>query len=57
MISRKFKSESIKETLKVEMRQDRKGDLFYLVSFSKSEIDYVCFENMSSVIDFIKSNF
>lgn len=55
---RKYKSEFVKNEFVVSMRQSRLGDLFYMVEFVHDERPmYVTFDKMSSVIDFIHSNF
>lgn len=57
MKPRLFKSERVENELSLEMRQDKLGNMFYCVHFPKCEIDYITFESLSSVLDFIKSNF
>ena len=55
---RKFNSVLKEQVLSVEMRSDKLGNLFYMVTYSCADLElYVCFESMTSVLDFIKSNF
>ena len=54
----KFKSEVVRSVLKIEMRKDKLGNLFYFLEWiDDCQERYVTFEKMSSVIDFINSNF
>lgn len=58
MRPRKYNSTLVKDELTISMRQSKLGELFYMVSYiHDSEERYVCFESMSSVLDFIHSNF
>lgn len=55
---RKYKSELLHPVLTVECRQDRLGNIFYLVDFVRDGIPFsFAFEYLSSAIDFINSNF
>lgn len=44
-----------KQILTIESRVDKLGNQFLCVSYGEN--DYVCFEKMSSVLDFINTNF
>lgn len=59
MRARKYNSSVRSVVVLVESRMDKKGNVFFCVSYQNNDGDdcYVCFENMSSVLDFIKSNF
>lgn len=59
MKPKKYNSTPIKPLVSVEMRLAKTGEMFFLVSYltNESKESYVTFEKMSSVIDFIKSNF
>lgn len=59
MKPRKYKSDHKTDVVSVSMRQAKDGALFYLVDFLSPEgvPMYVTFESMTSVVDFIKSNF
>lgn len=52
----KYNSFVKKNVVLVTLRMNKRGDVFYLCEYD-DEGNYVCFENMSSVIDFLKSNF
>lgn len=59
-IPRKYKSELIEDIIKVTSRQDRLGNIFYLVEYSDPDSEYMrnaAFEKMESVFDFLKNNF
>lgn len=59
MQAKKYNSTVVKPILKIESRVSKKGDIFFLVEYldNHAEEHYVTFERMSSVVDFIKSNF
>lgn len=59
MKARKYNSDVVSDVVKVTMRSSRRGDLFYLVEYNDNDNveRYVTFEKLSSVIDFIQSNF
>ena len=55
---RKFNSVLKEQVLSVEMRSDKLGNLFYMFTYSCADLElYVFFESMTSVLDYIKSNF
>lgn len=55
---RKYNSELKQVLLSVNMRQSKTGDLFYSVEYVvNGDSRTISFENMSSVVDFINSNF
>ena len=55
---RKFNSELKQELISVCMRQSKTGDLFFSVDYVvNGEHRFISFEKMSSVVDFINSNF
>mgnify|MGYP007069895038 CR=1 FL=1 len=59
-IPKKINSETFQTSLVVSSRFDKLGNLFYLVEFhdeDDNKLSYVYFEKMSSVLDFINSNF
>lgn len=43
-----------RNVLTIDARVDKLGNQFYCVDYGD---DYVCFQNMSSAIDFINTNF
>lgn len=54
----KFKTSVNEQVLLVESRVDKLGNSVYCVSYRRDGVDdYVCFNHMSSVIDFISTNF
>lgn len=59
MKATKFKSEQIKVVFSVSSRIDRMGKIYFYVDYQDDTMTsrYCRFENMSSVMDFVKSNF
>lgn len=57
--ARKYNSEVVSSVLSVTTRRDKFGNDFFLVEFDSKELgfSYAAFENFSSVLDFINSNF
>lgn len=55
---RSFNSDIVSNELSIQMRQSRKGDLFYHVQYSvDGEARNAYFQYFDSVLDFIASNF
>ena len=58
-----FKTDPLNVVLRVTSRRDKKGDIWYYVEFPDDDVrnaenmPYFRFKNMSSVLDFISSNF
>lgn len=54
-----YNSEEVNHELKVCMRRDKLGNLFHCVEWLQDDGQkaYCCFNHMSSVLDFIDSNF
>lgn len=57
MKPRKYNSDQVKMEVSLSMRKSKSGDLFYMVEFPLCELNYINFSDMSSALDFIKSNF
>lgn len=57
MKPRKYNSDQVKMEVSLSMRKSKSGDLFYMVEFPLCELNYITFSDMSSALDFIKSNF
>ena len=59
MKPKKYNSECLSTIVLVESRRSKLGDVFFCVNFTHPRLGdmYVTFESMSSVIDFLKSNF
>lgn len=55
MKNRKYNSDEADVMVKVSSRRDKFGNVFFCCEYGDNE--YVTFEKMSSVIDFVKSNF
>lgn len=53
-IPRKYSSAKFKDELLISTYIDKLGNPFFLLEY---EDNYCCFEKMSSVLDFIHSNF
>ena len=59
-IPKKYNTDQLDNVLVVSARTDKLGNLFYLVEFRDEDdncLSYVSFSKMSSVLDFIQSNF
>lgn len=53
-----FKSESIDMLATIESRRDKKGDIYFYVRYPANGVEaYARFRNMTSVMDFLHSNF
>lgn len=52
----KYKSDLHRQVLTLESRCSRKGDVYFLVGWDDGK-DYVCFQHMTSALDFINTNF
>lgn len=58
LISNKFKSDFLNSVLTIETRRDKLGDVFYYIEFLfEGKRRGYRFEKLSSVIDFVNSNF
>lgn len=54
----KYNSLHVRYEISVSMRQAQTGELFYLVEYEvEGSFRFVTFQKMSSVLDFIHSNF
>lgn len=59
MKAREYNSSVVKPILALETRSDKLGNIFFYVEYLTNDgsYQYVTFEKMTSVIDFINSNF
>ena len=53
-IPKMYNSEEVECIVKLSSRSDKKGNIFFCVSFGS---DYATFRHLSSALDYIESNF